>query len=71
MLVEALRRLGLRGTEMARAQCGTIRTKLPRIGGYVKISVRRIRIALASGCPYERLFAIAHRNLRQLVVLRC
>jgi len=71
MLVEALRRLGLRGTEMARAQCGTIRTKLLKIGGYVKLSVRRIRIALASGYPYEHIFAIAHRNLSQLVVLRC
>jgi hypothetical protein len=71
MLMEALRRLGLAGTEMARAQCGTIRTRLLKIGGQIKVSVRRIRLALASGYPYERLFATVHANLIHWVPLRC
>jgi hypothetical protein len=71
MLVEALRRLGLKGTDMAEAQCGTIRTKLLKIGAYIKVTVRRIRVALASGCPYEWLFGAAWRNLMGVVPFRC
>jgi hypothetical protein len=63
LLIHQFRRLGLKGTRMARAQCDTIRLKLLKIGAQIKISVRRILISLASGYPYERIFAQVYRNL--------
>jgi len=51
VLMCALRRIGLHGTELADATCGTIRLKLLKIGARVRISVRRIRISMASACP--------------------
>jgi hypothetical protein len=65
LLVSELRRLGLKGTTWARAQCGTIRLKLLKIGARVQVSVRRIRLALASGYPYEALFVQVYANLRR------
>ena len=65
-LLEALRRLGLEGTEFERAQCGTIRLKLLKIGAQVRISVRRILVSMASGYPYVSLFAEVYRKLRML-----
>jgi hypothetical protein len=56
LLLQALRRLGLCGTEMAHAQCGTIRLHLLKIGALLTVSARRIRVALASGYPYATLF---------------
>jgi len=64
MLLEYLRRVGLRGTELARAQCGTIRLKLLKIGALVTVSVRRIRFRMASGYPYADLFWQGLANLR-------
>ena len=64
VLLPTLRRLGLRGTEMARAQCGTIRLHLLKIGAVLTISVRRIRVALASGYPYAALFQQVYTQLR-------
>ena len=51
VLLCALRRIGLQDTEFAQATCGTIRLKLLKIGALVRISVRRIKIAMASACP--------------------
>ena len=51
VLICALRRIGLAGTAMAVATCGTIRLKLLKIGALVTTSVRRIKIAMASACP--------------------
>ena len=51
VLLCALRRIGLRDTDFANATCGTIRLKLLKIGALVRVSVRRIRIAMASACP--------------------
>jgi hypothetical protein len=62
-LVTALRRLGLAGTELANATCGSIRLKLLKIGALVTRSVRRIRIAMASSCPDASAFRIAHARL--------
>jgi hypothetical protein len=64
VLLHALRRLGLRGTEMAHAQCSTIRLHLLKIGALLTISVRRIRVALASGYPYATLFQQVYTQLR-------
>jgi len=63
-LVAELRRLGLQGTEMERAQCGTIRTRLLKIGALVRISVRRVRLAMSSGCPFQTLFWTVLQNLQ-------
>jgi hypothetical protein len=51
VLLCALRRIGLHDTQFAQATCGTIRLKLLKIGALVRISVRRIKIAIASACP--------------------
>ncbi len=63
ILVESIRRLGLKGTELARAQCGTIRLKLLKIGAVVTRNTRRVRMHLASGCPYKPLFWLVARRL--------
>jgi Transposase DDE domain group 1 len=63
VLVESLRRRALQATELANATCGTIRRKLFKIGALVTVSVRRIKFAMASGCPYKAVFAAAHRAL--------
>jgi hypothetical protein len=51
VLLCALRRIGLHHTPFTNASCGTIRLKLLKIGALVRVSVRRIKIAMASGCP--------------------
>lgn len=63
-LMQGLRRLGLQGTDMAQAQCQTIRLKLLKIGAQIRITVRRVCFSLASGYPFAQLFAQVHRNLR-------
>jgi DDE family transposase len=63
VLLCALRRIALRHTEFADATCGTIRLKLLKIGALVRVSVRRIKIAMASACPYQNEFALAHLRL--------
>ncbi len=63
VLVCALRRIALRHTQFAEATCGTIRLKLFKIGALVRVSVRRIKIAMASACPYQNEFALAHLRL--------
>jgi hypothetical protein len=63
VLLCALRRLALQHTQFAKATCGTIRLKLLKIGALVRISVRRITFAMASGYPYQRDFARAHAQL--------
>ena len=63
VLLCALRRLALQPTQFAKATCGTIRLKLLKIGALVRTSVRRITFAMATGCPYQRDFALAHAQL--------
>ncbi|MCP5227013.1 IS1380 family transposase [Accumulibacter sp.] len=63
VLMSALRRIGLAATDFARATCGTIRLKLLKIGALVTVSVRRVRIAMASAHPWQREWAIAHDRL--------
>src|SRR5438270_7667791 len=60
VLLGALRRIGLAFTQFARASCGTIRLNLLKIGALVKISVRRVHLAMASACPYQHEFALAY-----------
>ena len=63
ILMCAVRRIGLPGTEMERATCGTIRLQLLKIGALVTISVRRVKLAFASACPAREVFALAQRRL--------
>jgi hypothetical protein len=63
MLLCALRRIGLAHTQFAEATCGTIRLKLLKIGALVRISVRRIKVAMSSACPWQDEFALAHVRL--------
>ncbi|GAC1346325.1 MAG: IS1380 family transposase [Bradyrhizobium sp.] len=63
-LLCALRRIGLPHTQFAEATCGIIRLKLLKIGALVRISVRRIKFAMASGCPWQIEWALAHARLR-------
>ena len=70
LLLQALRRLGLQGTALARAQCDTIRLKLLKIGAQVRLTVRKVWVSLASSSPYADLFAQTYRNLRA-APLRC
>lgn len=63
VLLCALRRIGLQHTPFARATCGTLRRALLKIGALVRVSVRRIKIAMASGCPYQDAFRRAHALL--------
>jgi hypothetical protein len=64
-LLEALRRIGLRHTQFATATCGTIRLKLLKIGAQVRQSVRRIKIAMTSACPYQPEYHLAYLCLRR------
>ncbi len=59
-----LRRDGLSGTEMSRAQCHTIRERLLKIGAVVKVTVRRVWVHLSSSYPYRELFLRVAENLR-------
>jgi hypothetical protein len=63
-LVEALRRLALKGTEWAQAQVDTIRRKLFKIGAIVRISARRIVLQLSSAYPWKEIYAKAFNALR-------
>jgi hypothetical protein len=64
VLLCALRRIGLAHTQFAQATCGTIRLKLLKIGALVTVSVRRIRFAMASGCPNQPEWALVHARLQ-------
>lgn len=64
VLLCALRRIGLAHTQFAQATCGTIRLKLLKLGALVRISVRRIKLAMASACPFQHEFSLAHARLR-------
>jgi hypothetical protein len=63
-LMEALRRLGLKGTEWAQAQVDTIRLKLLKIGTLVRVSVRRVLLQFSSSYPWQAIFGQVYRALR-------
>jgi hypothetical protein len=64
VLVEALRRLGLQGTEWAAAQVGTIRLRLLKIAAEVRVTARRVWVRYSSAYPWKTLFAAALATLR-------
>jgi len=60
VLLAGLRRIGLRHTRLARATCGTIRLKLLKIGAQLRPGVRRLKVAMASACPYQDAYHLAY-----------
>jgi len=63
LIVNQLRRVGLAGTELARATCGTIRLKLFKIGALVQVSVRRVWVRLSRAYPWATLFREVSQRL--------
>jgi len=63
-LLAGLRRLGLRATELATAQAGTIRLRLLKIGAQVRVTVRKVWVQMASSYPYQTLFEQVLHQLR-------
>lgn len=63
VLMHALRRIGLAGTDMARASAHTIRLRLLKIGAVVRVSVRRVKLAMSESCPNQREFIAAFHQL--------
>ena len=66
ILMQTLRRLGLKGTDLARAQCTTIRLKLLKIGAQIHVTVRRVWFRMAAGYPYADVFAQVYTTFRSL-----
>jgi len=65
VLVDTLRRVGLRFTQFADASAQTIRLKLLKLGAQVRTTVPRIHVAIASGCPNKVAFQLAHIDLQR------
>lgn len=70
VLMQALRRLGLAGTKMARAQCSTIRLKLFKIGARIKITVRKVWVSFAEGYPYKNIFTQLMGNIERIPLVK-
>ena len=68
-LLQALRCIGLAGTAMAKAQCGTIGPKLLIVGARVRVSVRKLLVSLSTAYLYAAVFIRAYRQLRKLPML--
>jgi hypothetical protein len=68
LVMRTLRQFGLKETEMAHAQCDTIRVKLLKIGATIQVSVRRVVLALSEAFPFQTIFQRAWENLRNLGV---
>lgn len=63
VLMETIRRVGLAGSELAKAQVTTIRLKVLKIGTVILRNTRRIRLLFSSAYPYQELFGSLLRNL--------
>jgi hypothetical protein len=68
VLLQMLRRLGLPGTELAQAHCSTLRLKLLKIGALIRITARKVWVALASGYPSVTLFRQVYEKLGALPI---
>ena len=66
VLMQTLRRVGLAGTELAKAQCGTIRDRVLKVGVRVRVSVRRVRLSFAEAWPHRALFRRILLNVRAM-----
>jgi hypothetical protein len=66
LLMEALRRLGLKETDLAQAQCSRIRLKLLKIGALIRVTVRKVWVSMAEGYPDAELFARVYAQLQAI-----
>lgn len=66
LLLERVRALGLRGTELANATAGSVRLKLLKVAAAVRVSVRRVYVQLSSAWPMQEIFRLCQRRLRAL-----
>jgi hypothetical protein len=64
VLMQALRRLALKGTSLAQAQVETIRRRLLKIGAQVRVTVRKVWVSMASGYAYAGLYRLIYERLR-------
>jgi len=73
VLLSAMRRTGLAGTPLERAQCSTIRLKLLKIGAVVRVTVRKVWVSFSESYPYREQFLKVLANIRSTrsIVLRC
>ena len=65
VLMQALRRLGARGAELARAQCSTLRRKLLKVGTRIRITARRVWPSFSQSYPDARTFTAVLANLQR------
>ncbi len=63
VLLQTLRRTALAGTELEKAQCGTIRLKLLKIGAQIRVTLRKVWVSLSESYPYATLFARVLANI--------
>jgi len=72
-LMTAMRRVGLKNTELATARCDTLRLKLLKIGAQIKVTVRKVWVSLSQSWPYREIFTRVYRQLRTMhpIPLRC
>jgi hypothetical protein len=55
-LIEAIRRLALKDTELFNASCATIRLALFKIGAIALRNTRRAQMLLSGAYPYKEMF---------------
>ena len=70
VLFVAVRIFGLKGTELAGAQCNTIRTKLLKIGARVRVTFRRVWLSFSESYPWQSLFRQVLMNLKRIRPIR-
>lgn len=66
LLLERLRAVGCRGTQLARATVGTIRLRLLKVAAEVTVSVRRVLVRYTAAYPLQALFRHCQRRLLEL-----
>ena len=65
LLFSGMRRVGLKGTELAEAQVTTIRTKLLKIGARIRVTVRKIWVTMSSAYPWQGVYRQVWANLKR------
>lgn len=63
VVLRALREFGLADTPLATAQADTIRVRLLKIGAVIRVTVRKVWIALSESYPWQDLFATVYARL--------
>jgi len=66
IVLRSLRQFGLAGTEMAQAQCDTMRVRLLKLGAVVRVTVRRVWLSLSESYPLRAVFERVLGALGQL-----